>query len=546
MSIDTPEIVIGLVGAAGCDMDGLETSLARCLKEVGYQPRLIRLTKLLKDCGLVVPSDEYDDPHLDVQIKARMDAGTAFRERYGPSAMASLAIAGIRSRRVEEQITQYRKYKPKDRISDEDLIQKHGKDMISTPLSSVAWIVRSLKHPQEVELLRSVYGDAFLLLAAHASHRARIAALADKIRKSYSRHRADDADARSYEALATDLVARDEEEPKAEHGQQVRKTFWRGDAYVDLTPLPGDVEPLPPRKDALQRIINIWFRHPYITPTRSEYAMFLARGSALRSASMGRQVGAAIVSPDGSVLATGTNEIPRFPGGQYWDGDWPDGRDHARGFDSSDVMKREAIEDFLGRLIAMGWKAPEEVDDAKRLAEDVLNHPLAQAAELNALTEYQRPVHAEMSALMDATRRGVSVDGATLYCTTFPCHGCARHIVAAGIRKVVYIEPYPKSLVKTLYSDSAAVEEVDDQRVTFEPFIGIAPRRYLAFFDMPPRRKDAFGAALDWESMKKAPNVGRDETWSCIHRENQAEQIWADTVIKARLRVPEESEKHVG
>ena len=62
------------------------------------------------------------------------------------------------------------------------------------------------------------------------------------------------------------------------------------------------------------------------------------------------------------------------------------------------------------------------------------------------LTEYGRVVHAEMHALCDAARLGKAIKGATLYCTTFPCHNCTKHILAAGIRRVVYIEPYPKSL----------------------------------------------------------------------------------------------------
>jgi deoxycytidylate deaminase len=44
-----------------------------------------------------------------------------------------------------------------------------------------------------------------------------------------------------------------------------------------------------------------------------------------------------------------------------------------------------------------------------------------------------------MSALLDADRRGVAVQGATLHTTTFPCHNCARHIVGAGIDRVVFI-----------------------------------------------------------------------------------------------------------
>ena len=101
--------------------------------------------------------------------------------------------------------------------------------------------------------------------------------------------------------------------------------------------------------------------------------------------------------------------------------------------------------------------------------------------------EYGRSVHAEMAGLMEAARRGVAVKGATLYTTTFPCHNCARHIVAAGVKRVVYVEPYPKSQAERLHSDSISVdptaEEVPDH-VVFRSFVGVAPRRYVDWFTM--------------------------------------------------------------
>ncbi len=96
--------------------------------------------------------------------------------------------------------------------------------------------------------------------------------------------------------------------------------------------------------------------------------------------------------------------------------------------------------------------------------------------------EFGRIVHAEMSAITDAARRGLSVKDATLYCTTFPCHMCARHILAAGIMRVVYIEPYPKSMAKELYKGSLNVDddpEADKKSVAFRPFVRhIAPPVY--------------------------------------------------------------------
>ena len=62
-----------------------------------------------------------------------------------------------------------------------------------------------------------------------------------------------------------------------------------------------------------------------------------------------------------------------------------------------------------------------------------------------------------MNALLDAGLRGVPVAGATLHSTTFPCHNCARHLIGAGIVRVVFIEPYTKSRAEQLHADSATI-----------------------------------------------------------------------------------------
>ena len=51
--------------------------------------------------------------------------------------------------------------------------------------------------------------------------------------------------------------------------------------------------------------------------------------------------------------------------------------------------------------------------------------------------------HAEQNAIIQAARLGVSIDGATLYCTHQPCAICSKMIVNAGIKRIVYREGYP-------------------------------------------------------------------------------------------------------
>jgi deoxycytidylate deaminase len=122
--------------------------------------------------------------------------------------------------------------------------------------------------------------------------------------------------------------------------------------------------------------------------------------------------------------------------------------------------------------------------------------PLAESSIMD-LTEYGRVVHAEMCAICDAARLGRTVKGATLFCTTFPCHNCTKHILAAGVAKVVYMEPYPKSRAKDLHQNEIEIEKVTPGRVSFIPFLGISPFRYRDIFQKG-RRKRPDGSATRW------------------------------------------------
>lgn len=105
------------------------------------------------------------------------------------------------------------------------------------------------------------------------------------------------------------------------------------------------------------------------------------------------------------------------------------------------------------------------------------------------ITEYGRAVHAEMEALLSCARSAVSPVGGTLYCTTFPCHNCAKHIVAAGISRVVFVEPYPKSRALELHDDAIVLKHESksasgNHKVEFEPFVGVGPRRFVDLFSI--------------------------------------------------------------
>lgn len=68
-------------------------------------------------------------------------------------------------------------------------------------------------------------------------------------------------------------------------------------------------------------------------------------------------------------------------------------------------------------------------------------------------------IHAEQNAIIQAAKLGISIEGATLYCTHYPCTICAKMIVNAGIKRVIYIHPYPDDFSHTLLAE-AGIETI--------------------------------------------------------------------------------------
>jgi len=262
--------------------------------------------------------------------------------------------------------------------------------------------------------------------------------------------------------------------------------------------------------------IEILFGFPFHTPTRDEQGMMHARVSAIRSSDLSRQVGSAIATSEGDIVSVGTNEVPRYGGGSYWPADGRDSRDFQKGRDTSFEMRRLLLADALHRIDRMGWLSQEAAREGiDKLVERSLMEPSGapmRDSRLMDVIEFGRTVHAEMDAIGTAAKTGISVKGCTMYVTTFPCHICARHIVSTGIERVVYIEPYHKSVASDLFSDSIAV---DDPRrpsgyVQFEHFVGISPSKYEDLFAMV-RRKTLDGSAATWRKSDALPRLYEDK-----------------------------------
>jgi deoxycytidylate deaminase len=293
----------------------------------------------------------------------------------------------------------------------------------SGEFAQVAYLIHQFKRKEEVELLRAVYGRLFFQVSIYSRRGARVDHLSRRFASSNNQ-----SNAQGYRNSAETLITRDENQVEETHGQRVASIFHVADFIVNLDS-PTTVE------DQVTRFCELLFGSNTLSPTKAEYGLFVATAAALRTSDLSRQVGAAIFLPTGEVIALGSNEVPKAGGGTYWCDELFDDRDFRRKCDSNDDRKRQIFGE-IARLLAP------ESDSAK-----LLRQKKVRDSQLMDSLEYSRAVHAEMAALTDAARTGRSVQGAVLYCTTFPCHMCAKHLVAAGISKVIFLEPYPKSLV---------------------------------------------------------------------------------------------------
>jgi deoxycytidylate deaminase len=483
--VHKPELFFGLVGAVGTNLDRVATSLTKALATADFETEVIKLSDLLR--GL----EKYKDlptKFADEYIDKHMSAGDEFRTITGrKEAVALLGVGKVKEIRVSEG------------KKDGEIIPNR------------AFIFRSLKTPAEVEALRKIYGASFFLIAAYAGLQDRRISLAKRVAKTrssfpYERHF----------AVVDRLIDRDQEEIGNASGQNTRDSFHRADLFVDTSGLENlDTDIL--------RFVELLLGHPFHTPTKHEYAMFHAQAAALRSAELGRQVGSAIATEHGDIVAVGCNEVPKAGGGLYWYGDSPDKREFRLGMDGIEEQKRNLIAETLQILSTAGWleteKAKLSTDALVTMALDASAPVLPKDSKIRSLIEFGRAVHGEMAALTDAARRGVPVQGCIMYITTFPCHLCARHIVSAGIAGAVYIEPYAKSLAAELYPDSITVDDGQktNNQIPFTPFVGIAPRQYMDLFT-PGRRKNADATIMAFSPKSAHPKYRQE---SSVYLENE-------------------------
>ncbi|RVV97932.1 deoxycytidylate deaminase [Mesobaculum littorinae] len=487
--INCPELIFGLVGPIGVNMDDVQQALSDALSQVGYRSENIHLTKALKKYEHDVHGPKPSTLYADKIATANAFCKTA----DNGAAMAALAISEIRS---------FRQHQPEndgEATSPQRAIPK------------MAYIIRQLKREEEIELLRSVYGMKFLQVSVSLDKDSRIENLKNKLSRDHPGLSVNTCERNARDLVATDEHQLNDDGGETSFGQQVGRIFHLGDFFVD-------------GKDTTRMSSKIldftrsFFGDNTKSPSREEYGAYMAAAAALRSVDLSRQVGSAIFTQDGEVISLGCNEVPKANGGNYWSDDEFRARDVERGTEQNSVERQRIIVNFLQKLQHAGL-----VDSSFTLESPEMKERLEDAIEdalISDITEYGRMTHAEMSAICDAARLGRSLLGATMFVTTFPCHNCAKHIVASGIKRVVFIEPYPKSRAPSSHTDSIAVGSHDLEKVNFDHFEGISPKRYRDIFQKGKRRRGA--EILKWYEGEPRPRIYQRENFSHLQKEAYA------------------------
>lgn len=481
-----PELYFATVRAMGAEIDTATRVLCANLGHAGYETETVRLSSLFKDVPLIQEFLDNDTALSEYELRNNlMNAGDALRTLVDTAAVAKLGLDAIQKMRTGL----HRRAHAQGR-------------------RGVAYVIRSLMHESEVSFLRAVLGSRLFVVSFFSAEDVRRNNLVLSLR---ARPGSEEPTGDTIERWADDLLLRDQgreflyEHPLAHKSKTIQKlslekTFHEADFFVD-------VDKPKAAERQITRFVQLIFGDPYGTTTEDEAAMAHAFTALRESSVVARRVGAAVVV--GGILVTvGRNDLPQAGGGQLrqpTEGRMsdelsaePEASTQERKDVLCDVLRRLlSSEEWLGLLQDKGF-------EVGSLSREDLEEVLRETAKIDAvlqsrifdLIEFNPTVHAEMSAITAATRMGTSLQDAVLYTTTFPCHECTRHIVSTGIERVVYLEPYPKSRAEALFSSQIHLGERGDQdtygtdiKVTYQPFMGVAPRRQGDLFSWVRRGK---------------------------------------------------------
>lgn len=343
----------------------------------------------------------------------------------------------------------------------------------------VAHIVRSLKHEAELELLKAVYGNMLIVVAVSGTY--------DEHLSNHSPNATTVSDKENRKKEFDILYKIDQYDGK-NYGQRVRKIFYKANIFLKNDPLSI--------KSEINRFLRLLFDLEIYSPTHQERMMYEAFSAGLMSTCLSRQVGAAISNAEQELVSTGWNGVPRFGGGLATDAN-PNEKSalcKTKEHCNSNKKINEIINEIYIKLSNSGLLLKKAVK--QDFTDAILD------TSVSSLIEFSRAIHAEMEAIISASRDGKNcLREANIFVTTYPCENCVKHILAAGISSVFFIEPYPKSRAKDFFSEFIAdpseteTKAHENKKLQFIQFVGIAPISFPILY-AATERKDENGVLI--------------------------------------------------
>ena len=298
------------------------------------------------------------------------------------------------------------------------------------------WVVDSIRNPAEVRFLRR--NSKFFLFGIYAERDTRWPRVREKYNNNYAQFLDDDKNDTGSESEA--------------HGQRVGDCFSEADIVLS-----NNQEIAAVGNDDFKELEGVITSYSELTekplekkqPLREEEAlMAMAYAISQRSSCLKRKVGAIIVDEFGNVISSGFNEVPR----------------------SNIPCKHEYTECYRDKLCN---EFPQTLRKNFNLAEGEEDKIMGLFREKFRILDYCRALHAEENAILNLIHSGpVLLKDSVLYTTTYPCRLCANKIVNSGIQKIVYLEPYPDEVAKTIL-ERAGIKERFFQGVTFKAYFRI-------------------------------------------------------------------------
>lgn len=265
--------------------------------------------------------------------------------------------------------------------------------------SGTRFVVKSFRNHYEVDYFRKKY-TSFYLFSTDAERDIRYK------RGKYSHPEIFDRD-----------DERDSGEEQSECGQHVRLCVDRSDIVINNN---EDEDSLYKKVDRYIDLIN----HPgKLSPVDLEINMAHACRESMKTGCLKRAVGAVIINKDKSFIANGYNGTPK----------------------KITPCKKLSVcyRDQSRKCPKCGAGIQLILEKCNNCKNKIGKQRLV---ELEKNLDLCRAIHAEERAILQGVKpggHGVSLEGSTLYTTTFPCILCAKKIIEVGINAVVYIDPYP-------------------------------------------------------------------------------------------------------